>query len=219
MGAPRSRFSAFITKANVRENSPITVIGVGGIGSRISETLAQIGFDLSIWDKDIVAPENIGSQEYSFPEIGKEKVFALKERLEKRYEVSVEAHSENFEGQADLSGIVVSGVDSKETRAKIWESIRFCPNISLYLDGRVGGERFKLFSLNPCDPEAVETYETQLDLTKPRMEAPCTAKFAPQAGIALQLYMWVVIKEHIIGNGFPFQIAGQNFFVRMTKIK
>jgi hypothetical protein len=213
MGSPRSRFTDFISKQSVKDNSPITVIGVGGIGSRISETLAQIGFDLSIWDDDVVKPENVGSQIYSFSDLEERKVLALKKRLEP-YNVKVESHPEKYEGQSELSGIVICGVDSKEVRAKIWETIKYNPSVPLYLDGRVGGERFKLFALNPCDPSLIDAYETQLDLTKPSFEAPCTGKFAPQAGIALAFYLWVTIQEHILAKQIPFQVAGCNFSVR-----
>ena len=62
----------------------------------------------------------------------------------------------------------------------------------------------------------VAKYETQLDLSKPAMEAICTAKFAPQAGLALNFYIWVAIQEFVLGNNVYFQIAGKKFDVRMT---
>lgn len=213
--AARSRFSDFINQELVKANSPITIIGVGGIGSRIGETLAEIGFDLSIWDDDIVKTENIGSQKFGYPDLGRLKVEALKTRWESQCQVSIDAHPEKYSGQKELSGIVIVGVDSKETRAKIWEFAKYNPLIPLYLDGRVGGERYKLFALNPCDPIAIEKYETHLDLSKPAMQALCTAKFAPQAGLALEFYIWTTIKEFITGHNLPFEIAGKNFDMRM----
>ncbi len=214
MGVPRSRFSDFFKQEQVKANSPVTIIGCGGIGSRVAQTLAEIGFNLSLWDDDVVGNENVGSQRFGFGEVDSPKVLALKSRLEAGCQVSVSAHQEKFDGQEELSGIVVCGVDSKETRAKIWESIKFNPGIPLYLDGRVGGKRFKLFAVNPCNPQHIEVYETQLDLSKPPMEAPCTARFAPQAGMALDYYIWVSISAHIVGGKVPFQVAGQDLDVR-----
>lgn len=194
----------------------MTIIGIGGIGSPVAETLARMGFDLIIYDSDPVGPENIGSQRYGFPDIGLEKAAVLKKRLEEQYRVSVIAHQELFEGQDELSGIAVCGVDSLETRAEIWESVKFNPLVPLYLDGRVGGERFKLFALNPCDPKDINRYETHLDLSRPRTRMPCTARFAPQAGIALDWITCCIIKEWIVGNQIPFQVTGHNLEIRKT---
>lgn len=200
----------------VTKNPPIHVIGNGGIGSRVSTTLAEVGFDLSLWDHDVVNEENIGSQKFGFPDLGKSKVGVLKERLEAGYQVKIKAHKEKYKGQDDLKGIVVCGVDSKKKRADIWPFIKKSRFIPLYLDGRVGGERFKLFIVNPSDEYAIERYETHLDLSLPEMEVPCTERFAPQAGLALDFYIWVAIKEHLAGNKLPFIIAGQNFDVRFV---
>jgi hypothetical protein len=175
-----------------------------------------MGFDLIIYDKDEASEENIGSQRYGFPDIGIAKTDVLKKRLEENYQISVGAYNEFFEGQHDLSGITVCGVDSLETRAKIWESVKFNPMIPIYLDSRVGGERFKLFALNPCDPKNIARYETHLDLSRPRTEMPCTSRFAPQAGIALDWITSCIIKEWIVGNPIPFQITGQNLEIRKT---
>lgn len=217
----RSRFSDFLSQKQVKQNSPVIIIGAGGIGSAAAEGLARIGFDLIVWDDDTVGIENIGSQRYGFSDIHpmnpRQKVFVLQERLEKEYKIAVEPRPEKYEGQEELSRIVVCGVSDLETRAMIWErGIKDNPNIALYLDGRVGGERFKLFSLNPFDAEAVRAYETHLDLNKPRTQMPCTSRFSPQAGSALEWCITSVIKEYIAGNSFPFQIIGQNFNVIST---
>lgn len=217
MAMPRSRFFDIINPELVKKHSPITVIGAGGIGSRVLETLAQIGFNLETWEPDIVAPENIGPQNFGFPDIGKLKADALKERLEKNYKISVITHAEKFIGQKELSGIVIFGVDTKEIRAKIWESsIKYNPNIPLLLDGRVGADRFKLFCIDPFNQEQIEKFESQLDLKNPQMRTRCTAKFAPEAGIALDFYMWIAIKQFMLGEKIPYMVAGKNFEVRFV---
>jgi molybdopterin/thiamine biosynthesis adenylyltransferase len=194
----------------VQQHSPITIIGAGGIGSPVAETLAGIGFNLRIFDHDTVGAENIGSQRYGFNEIGRKKVGVLKTRLETAYRVKIEAIEEKYLGQIPLSGIIVCGVDSLKTRAMIWEHVKYNAGIPLYLDGRVGGERFKLFCLNPCDPTAIEKYETHLDLRASRPVTRCTSKFAPQAGIALNWGISCAVKELITGGKVPFQILGEN---------
>jgi len=61
----------------------VLVGGAGSLGSRIALNLAKEGFGrIIIVDSDIVAEENIGYQEYSKLDIGKNKVEALKNRIE-----------------------------------------------------------------------------------------------------------------------------------------
>ncbi|MFC1640874.1 ThiF family adenylyltransferase [Patescibacteria group bacterium] len=196
----------------------MNIIGVGGIGSPIAETLARMGFDLRIWDHDTVSPENVGSQRYGFPDIERPKVDVLKERLETAYQITVEANACKYEGQEVLEGIVVSGVDSLETRAMIWEHMKFNPAVTLFIDGRVGGTRFKVFALNPCgDLDRAEKYESRLDLTASRTELQCTSKFAPQAGSALDWCITSLIISHIGKGTVPFAVIGEDFMLQVTQ--
>jgi len=59
----------------------VEIIGAGGIGSPLAETLATMGFDLTIWDKDIVEAHNISNQNYYPDQIGERKVVALLDEL------------------------------------------------------------------------------------------------------------------------------------------
>lgn len=55
----------------------VEIIGAGGIGSPLAEVLATMGFDLTVWDEDVVEAHNISNQNYTPSHIGMRKVVAL----------------------------------------------------------------------------------------------------------------------------------------------
>ncbi len=62
--------------------STVGIAGVGGLGSNVAISLARVGVGrLVIADFDIVEPSNLNRQQYFIDQLGKEKVYALKENL------------------------------------------------------------------------------------------------------------------------------------------
>lgn len=60
----------------------VHIIGCGAIGSFTASTLARMGvtsFDLI--DPDVVAPENIGVQDFTYHQLGENKVFAVRQNI------------------------------------------------------------------------------------------------------------------------------------------
>jgi len=62
----------------------VEIIGAGGIGSPLAEVLATMGFDLIIWDKDIVEAHNISNQNYYPEQIRMIKVRALLDTITRK---------------------------------------------------------------------------------------------------------------------------------------
>lgn len=104
------------------ENLKRTVIvgGVGNLGSRIAHCLAKESFGrLILIDHDMVEYENVGYQEYEQPDIGKFKVEALKEHLEKTYPwVNVEAIPMYI---ANIGGFILSEDELRKQDLKLRE--------------------------------------------------------------------------------------------------
>lgn len=142
----------------------VHVIGVGGIGSAVVLPLVKLGLrsTLHLWDADHVEPHNVPAQLiYRRSDVGKSKVAATAEMLTPYLEPAcrIVTHEEQVTEATVLEGVVISGVDSMDARQRIWEAVRFNPDVPLYLDGRIGGEQMTLLALNPCDVEAMEAYE------------------------------------------------------------
>ncbi len=161
---------------------PVHMIGLGGIGSATVLPLVKLGLrsTLHLWDNDEVEPRNIPAQLIYRPsDVGKSKVQATIDTLSGYIEAPTElqGHTEFVTATTDLSGVVISGVDSMSARNDIWQAVKWNPEVPLLLDGRIGGEQLTLLALSPSDPEAIEYYEELwLFPDEEGAELPCAAR-------------------------------------------
>jgi len=163
-----------IIPSNVIQNSAITLIGAGGIGSPTAMALAKMGIGIiHIFDGDIIEPHNLPNQFYTIEDNGEFKVNALRRNIMKyAMDCHVFPHDEHFNGQK-LEGIVISAVDNMDTRSKIFSEVKKQkPN--LYIEARMGAELMMIYSVNPS--EDTEWYEKTLYTDEDAMELPCTAR-------------------------------------------
>ncbi|MCL2869217.1 ThiF family adenylyltransferase [Candidatus Saccharibacteria bacterium] len=142
---------------------PIHIIGCGGIGGALFLPLIKLGVpEIHIWDPDVVEPHNIPAQlVYKQSDVGKLKVEAMQAFAEwMEADCKIVPHPETVTAETDLSGIVISGVDSMASRQAIWQAIeKAFWEVPLYMDGRIGGEQLQLLTVLPSDVAAVDHYK------------------------------------------------------------
>lgn len=162
-----------------KQQSNITIIGVGSIGSFITLTLAKLGFNkIHVFDKDIVEEHNLPNQFYRHSDIGKPKVVALKEMVKDFTGVDIIAHDEFIEdpiNQISIDGnmIIVYALDSIKVRKDITDKLIDYPLLTL-IDARMGGEGWQIHVVDfSVDEERERYYQTLLG--KPK-HLPCGAK-------------------------------------------
>lgn len=157
---------------------PITLIGVGGIGSLLLLALAKMGCsNLTIYDDDKVEVHNIPNQFYRQEDLDQFKVEAQTNIISEFAGTEIKGVNERFLGQKSLEGIVISAVDKMSSRKEIWEkAIVWKPGVSFYIDGRMGGEVLRIFTVRPCDPDDVTFYEKSLHSDEEGAQIPCTAQ-------------------------------------------
>lgn len=161
---------------------PVHVIGLGGIGSALVLPLVKLGLrsELHLWDDDaLIEPHNIPAQLlYRQSDIGKPKAATAAEILAPYCEPQCKLvpHAEKVNQDTALSGVVIGGVDSMTSRKAIWEAIQFNPEVPLYIDGRIGGEQFQLFTANPSDLDDIEFYQGWLFDDSEGAPLPCAAR-------------------------------------------
>lgn len=200
---------------------PITIIGVGGIGSPTALGLAKLGFGaMTLYDPGRVETHNRPNQLFRKQDEldeedeecrGRFKVAAMKEIIGEFAEwCEVNAMAEQFEGQHALEGIVISAVDHMEVdeetkawgRKEIWQRVRYNVNVPLFIDGRLGGETVQVYTVRPCRLEDVEYYEETLFLDEEAIPLPCTEQsiiysgFAIAAIIAQRVKKWLKNEPH-----------------------
>ena len=182
---------------------PITIIGVGGIGSLTAWILAKMGCgEITLYDPDVVEEHNLPNQFYRLGDVDKLKVIAVKENILEFAETKLRIIPELFKDQESLKGIVISGVDSMKARQDIWKKIRYNLNIPLYLDARMGGETLQVFTVKPSQLEDIESYENNLFSDEESSDLPCSAQsiiysVAVLGGlIASQVKKWIKKEEY-----------------------
>jgi hypothetical protein len=154
----------------------IVVIGAGGIGSPTVLALSKMGFkNITVYDHDTIESHNLPNQFYRIVDLGKPKVLALKE-IVKDYSGNNIDIVDSFYTNQTLKGIVISGVDSMEARQIIWNNIKYNTQVNFYIDARMGAEVARILTLQSCNSEHINWYESTLHSDSKSFEAPCSAR-------------------------------------------
>lgn len=187
---------------------PVTLIGCGGIGSPTALVLGKTGCqEFTILDPDIIEAHNLPNQLFPLSDVDRCKVVATRDMVSQFTDCSVRAVPEEFDGSQELSGIVISGVDSMASRQTIWEAVKFNLDVPLYIDGRIGGEIVQVFTVEPSQIEDIELYESSLFPDEEAAELPCTARAVMYVGFVI---------AGLIASQFKKWINGEQFFRKIS---
>ena len=143
----------------------IHVIGVGAMGSRVTELLVRLGINkIHIWDMDTVEDKNITNQLYFHHQIGMNKTDALEEiLLDINPQLKVIKHGA-YKDQA-LSGYVFLCVDSIELRYNIALSNKDNTQIKAMFDTRMRLEDAQSYGANWADEDAKRAFIATMNFT------------------------------------------------------
>jgi len=164
---------------NPDNSKPVNIIGCGSIGSFAALALAKMGIKrFYLFDDDIVGEENIGCQNFGWEHIGKPKVEALKEILLRNAplkEEEIVTFNERVTDSTRLPKVItIVGVDNMLARKIVWHKLK--GRIPLLIDGRIGGQAIRVFSVEKGNKEQEEYYEKYLISDEKAVEAPCTQR-------------------------------------------
>lgn len=182
-------------------DTPIHVIGCGGIGSFVVLALAKMGCRaLAAYDDDRVEPHNIPNQAYRLADVGRQKVEALADLVGEVAGAPLQARAERVRGQR-LQGVVVAAVDTMAARREIWlRGIRHRAAVPLYLDARMGAEVARILTVRPADPDDVRRYEASLHADEEALVLPCTAQAIVYTGFSIAALVAGQIKKFLTGE-------------------
>jgi molybdopterin/thiamine biosynthesis adenylyltransferase len=187
--------------------TPITIVGCGGIGSFTALALGKMGCThLTVYDDDLVEDQNIPIQLYRIGDVGQLKVERLADIIKSFTGTGIDARPERVQGQR-LQGIVVSGVDSMEGRRRIWDrSIRFKAGVAAYIDARMGAEVSRIYTVRPADPDHVRFYERTLYSDDEALQLPCTAQAIVYTGFGIASLVAGQVKRVAMGEAYKREI-------------
>ena len=121
----------------------VHIIGCGAVGSTLAEMLTRFGITkITLWDFDKVEPHNIANQLFFSDQIGKPKVEAVAEILERinpqiKNDLVLESNGWS-KNSPKLNGYVFLAVDNIDLRREICESIKYNRQVKGVFDFRMG---------------------------------------------------------------------------------
>ncbi len=186
----------------------VTIIGCGGIGASILPTLVTMGFHRYVlWDPDTVEDRNMASTAIFKPQdLFRPKVDVVKEYLEEYGATDVDVEYRLFtpDDADQLTGIVIAGVDSMAARRVIFDAVSLHPDVSLYADGRIGGEYWQLLLVNPSDVDQLDWYEKHYLFDDSKAAAlPCTMRAVVYPAVALGASLAALLARFSRGETVP----------------
>ncbi|GEM_PF-274204 len=183
-------------------SQPVTIIGAGAIGSMAVLALAKSGVrDLVVYDFDRVEDHNYPNQYYGPKDIGRPKVEALAELVERQTGVVIKAVIERFETQG-LDGPLIVAVDSMKVRSAVWRHVKEARlPVPWLVDPRMGGQAGNVYTVFPDDAMSVAQYEKTLYSDEDAVEDPCTARAIIYNVMVIGGVVADVVRR--IGEGLP----------------
>lgn len=188
----------------------IAIVGAGGIGSYVALALAKLGASsLAIWDDDTVELGNTSAQVYGAADIGRHKVDALAEHIERTAPIPLDVHANRARVMPDttLPDYVFSCVDSMAARSMIYASVKRDGG-KLY-DGRIGRDIVRAFAVDTSDESEREYYESTLYTDESGVELPCAERNVAYVAYCVTAFMTSLFASDIRADGRPREIMAK----------
>lgn len=192
------RYSRFKDAPWFSEDSAETVVigGAGGIGSWLTLFLARAGFNIIVYDDDIIEKHNLGGQFYRTAQVGGYKVIALHDSVYNFSGKGINSFTKKIERDMIASPFMFSGFDNMEARKlmfEIWKQKSY-PVTPLFIDGRLTVDSLQVFCVTP---DRIEEYEKTLFLDSEIEDEPCTLKQTTHMAAMIASHMTSFFTNHI----------------------
>ena len=112
----------------ILENSRVSILGCGGLGSNIAMTLARCGVgELHLYDFDKVEYSNLNRQNYDLVDLGNSKVDQTKKKIEETIPYTRVFAEEAFISEENLDEIIgqtdifIEAFDKKEMKSLVFD--------------------------------------------------------------------------------------------------
>jgi len=204
----------------------VCIIGAGGIGSFIVQSLTMMGWkELIIWDADIMENHNVSSTAYPLSLIGRKKTEAASV-LHSLYADSTQSmtlYDRHYTPSDEAHPRTIICTDNMESRRMAFEEWYRLPHKEWFVDARMGATTVELVTESNRVPDASVLYETNYiskrwQPTHTVPEAPCSMKhsvFATQhiaslvtsqvynlvGGLAYYDYIWTSLSPNSVQLG------------------
>jgi|TARA_Y100000310_G_scaffold156959_1_gene156375 hypothetical protein len=192
------RQTSFLPPDKLKQIS-VVIVGLGALGRPTAALAASTGFGrIGLFDDDTIETPNLAAQGYKDKDLGRLKVEVVAEEIQELnpetdvYYQPIRLEKEDADlcildgydkgldvppGKQKL--VVISCVDSIDTRAMLWKSVSDLSELNLFLDGRMAGPVIQTYAVN-CQNDTAKAakaeYAKSLFKSEEAFEAPCTAR-------------------------------------------
>ncbi len=196
-----------VVDADKLANLQVTLIGLGSIGSVAGLFLAKMGVcNLTCFDADIVDIHNVSNQAYGMSDVGLLKADAFSILIENQTGVMPNCIGMQYDGR-QLSGVVISAVDSMKSREAIWKSIRDQPQVRLYIDARMGLETLIVHAIRPQIREDRVRYSQTIVPDDQAFQERCTARTICYTPLMAASVVCNLVKRFVNQEQVPSQVT------------
>jgi len=181
----------------------VTLIGAGSIGSTTAVWLGKMGItNMTVFDDDLVEEHNWSNQLYSEADIGRPKVEALWDQMERLCCFTPQAVAHRYTDEP-LTEVVISAVDSMASRKVIWQSVKKQPQVQLYIDARMGLETLIVYAVRRSSRE----YAKSLHSDTAGLQEQCTARTICYTPLMASAVICNLVKRYVNNEDIPEQIV------------
>jgi hypothetical protein len=147
-------------------NKQVDIIGAGATGSHLAYVLAKMGVpNMRVYDFDNIEEHNVPNQLYSVADVGRPKVEALKDIIERMTSMKIEANNLKIETGVEYTAgnIVFLLTDTMKSRKDIFKSfLKLRPQVELVVETRMGADSGRVYAFNPFKPSQASEWEKTL---------------------------------------------------------
>lgn len=173
----------------------ITVVGLGGAGRGIAETLFLQGHNLDVWDYDLVEAHNCIPQGYQSKHIGKEKTMCFRMQMAEFVgDVSNISCYGKWQDDNYLHTITIACPDNYETRNKMFETWSKKPNAKMFISVGLLADMYHIKVFFPEDEDKwVNKNDSEEEPTN------CTYQQSMYCAKALHSKVTEIVNKYVMG--------------------
>ncbi len=198
-------------------NLDVIILGLGGIGSYVSNAICRQGYEMYLYDFDSVEVINVGSQLFNISNVGQNKA-EVAANLSGLFGNPKAIAMGKFDEDSPISNIVFSCFDNMKYRklafekwlayqkSKTKEYREANPNeVNCFMDGRMSAEQWQIY-LVKSTADAKRYQETLFDDSEVP-DAPCSYKATAQTGYGIAAFMVTIFLNHVANKklGIPIR--------------
>ena len=150
----------------------VTIIGAGGIGSALVQSVAIMGFKwIDVFDYDNLESHNLSTTMYPMKYLGKSKAETAA-KVAYSYGTNAMGWDMPWDPDKPLNRKVFMCPDNMETRLQIYETWKKNPKREMLIDMRMGALTMEIVTVTPLVDHFMESYLPSKDIP----DEDCTAK-------------------------------------------